>query len=141
MSKIDYKPVIAGNWGLSSLKVLDIVGKKEIEGTVMGQALDLSLDTPKAFVARMEKEYGKDFRWPVVAALGYDAAQVAFKALDTAKSLDPDAVRDALEAVDGIKAISATPAKPYGPTDHECLDREHVFLGVWKDGAVVRLKY
>jgi branched-chain amino acid transport system substrate-binding protein len=141
MSKIDYKPVIAGNWGLSSLKVLDIVGKKEIEGTVMGQALDLSLDTPKAFVARMEKEYGKDFRWPVVAALGYDAAQVAFKALDTAKSMDPEAVRDAIEAVDGIKAISATPAKPYGPKDHECLDREHVFLGVWKDGAVVRLKY
>jgi branched-chain amino acid transport system substrate-binding protein len=141
MSKIDYKPTIAGNWGLSSLKVLDIVGTKEIEGTVMGQALDLSLDAPKAFVARMEKEYGKEFRWPVVAALGYDAAQVAFKALDTAKSMDPEAVRDALEAVDGIKAISATPAKPYGPTDHECLDREHVFLGVWKDGAVVRLKY
>jgi branched-chain amino acid transport system substrate-binding protein len=141
MSKIDYKPVIAGNWGLSSLKVRDIVGTKEIEGTVMGQALDLSLDAPKAFVARMEKEYGKDFRWPVVAALGYDAAQVAFKALDTAKSMDPEAVRDALEAVDGIKAISATPAKPYGPKDHECLDREHVFLGVWKDGAVVRLKY
>jgi branched-chain amino acid transport system substrate-binding protein len=141
MSKIDYKPTIAGNWGLSSLKVRDIVGTKEIEVTVMGQALDLSLDAPKAFVARMEKEYGKDFRWPVVAALGYDAAQVAFKALDTAKSMDPEAVRDALEAVDGIKAISATPAKPYGPTDHECLDREHVFLGVWKDGAVVRLKY
>lgn len=140
MSKIDYKPTIAGNWGLSSLKVRDIVGAKEIEGTVMGQALDLSLDAPKAFVARMEKEYGKDFRWPVVAALGYDAAQIAFKALDTAKSIDAEAVRDALEAVDGIKAISATPPKPYGPKDHECLDREHVFLGVWKDGAVVRLK-
>ena len=141
MSKIDYKPTIAGNWGLSSLKVRDIVGAKEIEGTVMGQALDMALDTPKAFVARMEKEYGKEFRWPVLAALGYDAAQIAFKALDTAKSLDPEAVRDALEAVDGIKAISATPAKPYGPKDHECLDQEHVFLGVWKDGAVVRLKY
>ncbi len=141
MSKIDYRPVIAGNWGLSSMKVRDIVGTKEIEGTVMGQALDLSLDGPKQFVARMEKEYGKDFRWPVLSALGYDAAQVTFKALDTAKSLDPEAVRDALEAVDGIKAISATPAKPFGPKDHECLDREHVFLGVWKDGAVVRLKY
>ena len=141
MSKIDYKPTIAGNWGLSSLKVRDIVGAKEIEGTVMGQALDLSLDAPKAFVARMEKEYGKEFRWPVLAALGYDAAQVALKALDTAKSMEAEAIRDALEAVDGIKAISATPAKPYGPKDHECLDREHVFLGVWKDGAVVRLKY
>lgn len=141
MSKIDYKPTIAGNWGLSSLKVRDIVGAKEIEGTVMGQALDLSLDAPKAFVARMEKEYGKEFRWPVLAALGYDAAQVALKALDTTKSMEAEAIRDALEAVDGIKAISATPAKPYGPKDHECLDREHVFLGVWKDGAVVRLKY
>jgi branched-chain amino acid transport system substrate-binding protein len=141
MSKIDYKPTIAGNWGLSSLKVRDIVGAKEIEGTVMGQALDLSLDAPKAFVARMEKEYGKEFRWPVLAALGYDAAQVALKALDTAKSMEAEAIRDALEVVDGIKAISATPAKPYGPKDHECLDREHVFLGVWKDGAVVRLKY
>lgn len=141
MSKLGYKPVVAGNWGLSSLKVMQIVGKQEIEGTVMGQALDMSLDNSKAFVARMEKEYGKEFRWPVIAALGYDAAQVVLKALDTAKTLDPKGVRDALENVDGIKAISATPPKPFGPKDHECLDREHVFLGVWKDGQVVRLKY
>jgi branched-chain amino acid transport system substrate-binding protein len=50
-------------------------------------------------------------------------------------------VRDALEAVDGIKAISATPPKPFSPNDHECLDKEHVFLGVWKNGQVVRLNY
>ena len=141
MSKIEYRPTVAGNWGLSSTKVRDVVGIKEIEGAVMGQALDLSLEGPKAFVARMEKEYGKEFRWPVIAALGYDAAQIVFKALDTAKTLEPEAVRDALEAVDGIKAISATPAKPFGPKNHECLDKEHVFLGVWKDGNVVRLKY
>jgi branched-chain amino acid transport system substrate-binding protein len=141
MPKVGYKPVVAGNWGLSSLKVRDIVGKEEIEGTVMGQALDLSEDRAKTFVAKMEKEYGKDFRWPVLAALGYDAAQVVLKALDTTKSFEPAAVRDALEAVDGVKTVSATPPKPYGPKDHECLDKEHVFLGVWKNGEVVRLKY
>ena len=92
MSKIGYKPTVAGNWGLSSLKVLQIVGQQEIEGTVMGQALDMSLDSSKAFVARMEKEYGKDFRWPVIAALGYDAGQVVLKALDTAKTIDPNGV-------------------------------------------------
>ncbi len=140
MPKIGYKPRIAGNWGLSSLKVAQIVGSQEIEGTVMGQALDLSLERPKAFVARMEKEYGKDFRWPVIAALGYDAAQVVLKALDTAAAIDHKSVRDALEAVDGINGISATPAKPFGPKDHECLDKEHVFLGVWRGGQVVRLK-
>ncbi len=140
MAKIGYKPRIAGNWGLSSLKVAQIVGSQEIEGTVMGQALDLSLERPKAFVARMEKEYGKDFRWPVIAALGYDAAQVVLKALDTAAAIDHKAVRDALEAVDGINGISAMPARPFGPKDHECLDKEHVFLGVWRGGQVVRLK-
>jgi branched-chain amino acid transport system substrate-binding protein len=140
MPKIDYRPRVAGNWGLSSLKVLQIVGSQEIEGTVMGQALDLSLDEPKTFVARMEKEYGKDFRWPVIAALGYDAMQVVLKALDGASAIEHKAVRDALEAVDGIKGISATPAKPFGPKDHECLDKEHVFLGVWKGGQVVRLQ-
>ena len=65
---------------------------------------------------------------------------MVFKALDTAKSLQPEDVRNALEAVDGIKAISATPAKPFGPKDHECLDKEHVFLGVWKNNNVVRLQ-
>ncbi|MFM9883450.1 MAG: ABC transporter substrate-binding protein [Burkholderiales bacterium] len=140
MAKIGYKPRIAGNWGLSSLKVAQIVGSQEIEGTVMGQALDLSLERPRAFVARMEKEYGKDFRWPVIAALGYDAAQVVLKALDTASAIDHKSVRNALEAVDGINAISATPARPFGPKDHECLDKEHVFLGVWQGGQVVRLK-
>jgi len=66
---------------------------------------------------------------------------VVLKAIDTAKTIDPNGVRDALEAVDGIKAISATPPKPFGPKDHECLDKEHVFLGVWKNGQVVRLNY
>src|SRR5215204_6959857 len=115
MSKLAYKPTIAGNWGLSSQKVLQIVGQQEIEGTVMGQALDMSLDSSKAFVARMEKDYGRDFRWPVIAALGYDAAQIVLRAIDTAKTINPNGVRDALEAVDGIKAISATPPKPFAP--------------------------
>ncbi len=94
----------------------------------MGQALDLSLDASKAFVARMEKEYGKDFRWPVVAALGYDAAQVAFKALDTAKTIDPEAV-SAMRSRPLTASRRSRRRRPnrYGPKDHECLDREHVF--------------
>jgi branched-chain amino acid transport system substrate-binding protein len=141
MARLNYRPVIAGNWGLSSLKVEQIVGKEAIEGTVMGQALDLADPKAKAFDERMRKEYGKDYRWPVLAALGYDAGQIVFKTVEKVGKSDPKALRDALEAVDGVEAISATPARPFSPTDHECLDREHVFLGVWKDGQVVRLKY
>ena len=140
MPKLNYRPVIAGNWGLSSLKVLDILGKETIEGTVMGQALDLAEPKAQQFDERMKKEYGKKYRWPVLAALGYDAARLVLKAVDEAGS-DPKVIRDALEQIDDFQAVSGVPSKPYGPKDHEALDSEHVFLGVWKNGQVVKLKY
>jgi len=140
MAALDYHPVVAGNWGLSSLKVEQVVGDKALEGTVMGQALDLAAPAAKAFDARMRKEYGKDYRWPVVAALGYDAEQIVAAAVSKAQSADPKALRDAIENVDGIKAITATPAHPFSPGDHECLKQKDVFLGVWKNGQVVRLE-
>jgi branched-chain amino acid transport system substrate-binding protein len=140
MARLDYRPVIAGNWGLSSLNVLEIVGLDAIEGTVMGQALDLSDPKAQAFDARMREEYGTSYRWPVVAALGYDAGQIMFEAVNRAGRADPAAIRDAIETIDGVDAISATPAQPFSADDHECLNPEHVFLGVWRDGEVVRLQ-
>ena len=140
LPRINYRPVFAGNWGLSSLKVLEIVGTEAIEGTVMGQALDLNDPKARTFDERMRREYGGAYRWPVVAALGYDAGQVVFRAVERVGRPDAPAIRDALESLDGVEAVSATPARPFGPNDHECLDREHVFLGVWRNGQVVRLE-
>lgn len=139
LPRLNYKPVFAGNWGLSSQKVLEIVGKEAIEGTVMGQALDLSSPRAKAFDERMRKDLGASYRWPVVAALGYDAGQIVFAAIEKVGKGDPAAIRNAIESIDGVQAISSTPAKPFSPTDHECLDAEHVFLGVWRGGRVERL--
>jgi branched-chain amino acid transport system substrate-binding protein len=139
MARLNYHPTIAGNWGLSSLKVEQIVGREALEGTVMGQALDLGEPKAKAFDARMRSELGSAYRWPVLAALGYDAGQIVFKAVDQVGHADPKAIRDALESVDGIKGVSATPAKPFSPANHECLGKENIFLGVWKGGEVVRL--
>jgi branched-chain amino acid transport system substrate-binding protein len=140
LPRINYRPTVAGNWGLSSLKVLEIVGKDAIEGTVMGQALDLADPKAKAFDDRMRKEYGAAYRWPVLGALGYDAGRITFAAVERAGKADPKAIREALEAIDGLEAVSAVPPKPFSATDHECLDKEHVFLGVWRNGEVVRLK-
>jgi branched-chain amino acid transport system substrate-binding protein len=139
MARLNYHPRVAGNWGLSSLKVADIVGRDAIEGTVMGQALDLGSPRTKQFDERMRKEYGTEYRWPVVAALGYDAGQIVFKAVDKVGKSDPKAIRAAIESIDGVSAISATPARPFSPTDHECLDKQDVFLGVWKSGDVIRM--
>jgi len=139
LARLNYKPVIAGPWGLSSTKVPEIVGKDAVEGTVMGQALDVTAGRAREFDERMRKEYGSAYRWPVVASLGYDAAQIVFKAVDRVGKPDPAAIRDAIENVDGIEAMSATPAKPFAKGDHECVDKKDVFLGVWKGGVVTRL--
>ncbi|MEL3892035.1 ABC transporter substrate-binding protein [Ferrovibrio sp. MS7] len=139
MPKIDYKPVIAGNWGLSSQMVLNIVGKEAIEGTVMGQALDLADPKAQAFDTKMKAEYGDKYRWPVVAALGYDGMKLLLQAVDKAGA-DPLKLQKALEDINDFKAVSGTPAKPFGAKDHECLDAENVFLGVWRNGRVVKLK-
>ena len=139
MPKAGYKPVIAGNWGLSSQMVLNIVGKEAIEGTVMGQALDLSDPKAMEFDAKMKREFSAKYRWPVVAVLGYDGMRLLLQAVDAAGS-NPDKIRDALENISNFKAVSGAPAKPYSAKDHECLDADDVFLGVWRDGKVVRLK-
>ena len=140
LPRINYKPVVAGPWGLSSQKVPEIVGKEAVEGVVMGQALDVTAGRAKMFDERMRKEYGSAYRWPVVASLGYDAAQIVFKAVDQVGKSDPAAIRNAIENIDGIEAVSATPARPFSKSDHECIDKKDVFLGVWKNGVVTRLK-
>lgn len=140
LSRIGYKPVVAGPWGLSSMKVPEIVGEDALQGTVMSQAFDVSAPRAKAFDERMRKEYGSAYRWPVVASLGYDAGQIVFKAVERVGKPDAAVIRDAIENTDGLQAMSSTPAKPFTAGDHECLDRKDVFLGVWAGGVVERLK-
>ena len=139
LPKANFKPVVAGNWGLSSQMVLNIVGAEALEGTVMGQALDLNDAKAVAFDVRMRREFGDKYRWPVVAALGYDGMKILLQAIDKAGA-DPIKLQKAIESTSGFLAVSGTPAAPFSPKDHECLDPENVFLGVWRNGRVVRLR-
>jgi branched-chain amino acid transport system substrate-binding protein len=138
MAKIDFKPQLAAGWGLSSLAVERIVGPKAIEGAVMPQAMDMADAKVKAFDERMKKKFADKYRWPLVAALGYDTMRIALRAVD-AGGADRDKVRDALEKVDGFDAITGIPARPFSATDHECLDPNQLYMGVWRGGRVVRL--
>jgi len=140
LPKIDYKPVMAGNWGLSSGILKDVVGAEALEGSVMGQALDLNDKRAQQFDEKARKEYGKAYRWPVVVTLGYDAANLVLRAIEMGGP-SADEIRDNLERIDNFKAVTTgVPKKPYAKDDHECLDQKDVFLGVWKTGRVVRLQ-
>jgi branched-chain amino acid transport system substrate-binding protein len=138
MQKLDFKPQLAAAWGLSSMAVERIVGKQAVEGAVMPQAMDMAEPKVKAFDERMKRKLGDKYRWPLVAALGYDTMRIALKAVD-AGGADPAKVRDALEQLDGFDAVTGIPARPFSPTDHECVDAKQVYMGVWRDGRVVRL--
>src|SRR5258708_6796386 len=56
MARLNYHPKVAGNWGLSSLKIEQVVGRETLDGTVMGQALDLGNPKTKQFDERMRAE-------------------------------------------------------------------------------------
>lgn len=138
LQKVDYRPAIAGPWGLSSMVSYKVIGKDAIEGAVMAQALDLANPGAKAFDEKMARKLGETYRWPTLAALGYDTMRIALAAVDHAGA-NPDKIRDALETIDSFTAVSGIPKKPFSATDHECVDADQVFLGVWKGGRVVRL--
>ena len=140
LPKIDYKPVMAGNWGLSSGILKDVVGAEALEGTVMGQALDLGDRRAQQFDEKARKEYAKAYRWPVVVTLGYDAANLVLRAVEMGGP-SADEIRDSLERIDNFEAVTTgVPKKPYAKDDHECLDQKDVFLGVWKAGRVLKLQ-
>ncbi len=140
LPKIGYRPVMAGNWGLSSGILKDVVGADALEGTVMGQALDLGVARAQQFDDKARKEYGKAYRWPVLVTLGYDAANLVLRAID-AGGPNADEIRDALERTDNFEAVTTgVPKRPYSKDDHECLDQKDVFLGVWKNGRVVKIQ-
>jgi branched-chain amino acid transport system substrate-binding protein len=138
-NKLNYSPKITGTWGLSSLTVYNLLGKDLIQGVMMAYAVDISEPKPAAFDAKFRKEYGKAYTWPVVVFLHYDGARLLLKALDKAGP-DSEGIRDALEKIDDFDAATTAPKKPFSKEDHEMLNPEGVFLGVWKGDKIVRMK-
>jgi branched-chain amino acid transport system substrate-binding protein len=139
-SKLDYNPKIIGNWGLSGYKMFDLVGQDLMQGVMMGQALDVFDPRAAGPDAKFRKEYGTSYIWPVVTFLHYDGTRLILKALDMVGP-NSDKIRDALEIIEDFDAATtAVPRKPFSKKDHEILDPEGVFLGVWMGNKVVRVK-
>jgi branched-chain amino acid transport system substrate-binding protein len=139
-NKLDYRPIIIGNWGLGGYKVFNLIGKDLIQGVMMGMTVDVS--EPKASVAhnKFKAEYGSKYDWPAVTFPHYDGARILLEALNMAGP-NPEGIRDALERIDDFDAATtAIPKKPFSKDDHEILDEKGVFLGVWKGDIVVRAR-
>ncbi|MBM3554983.1 MAG: hypothetical protein FJX47_05460 [Alphaproteobacteria bacterium] len=140
LPKAGYRPTVAGTAALSAAAMLRIVGKEGMEGTVMGDSLDLNQTQAKEVDQKLRAKFGEKYRWPAVAALGHDAMKLILGAVDASGGGNAEKIRDALEQTKGFKGATGAPAVPYSPNDHECLDPGDVFLSVWRDGRTVKLQ-
>ena len=142
MAKVGYNVPVIGAWGISgpatfSLTGNDILSKMDLY-TIQSHLIDQN-DTAKALHDKMLKTYNED-PFPIAAAQQYDAIYMIFKALD---AVGPDSakLRDAIENIDGFSGATSTPAKPFGPTDHEAIELKNMFVSqvTVVDGKTVKL--
>jgi len=86
-------------------------------GTYFSTHVALNSDDPQVqeFVAAYQEEYGRPPE-NAFAALGYDTMLIIADAIERAGSADPAAIREALEATDGLDVVTGSIS--YSPDSH-----------------------
>ncbi len=138
--KINFRPTFVGPWTFFHYEVSELPAR--ISNGMVGVLSSTAFDSEKAkeIDGIVKKKYVKDkFYSFTFIAVSYEGAMLMYDAIKRAKSTDPKAIRDALEATDKFQGISKTFIKPFSNKDHNLYEAEDMFLGVWKDGQVVKV--
>ncbi len=139
--KINYKPVFMGSWASGDPLVKKLAGDLvNTSNLFMIQSFTVD-QSPEAiaFDKKMTQLYGDKYIFPIAAAQTYDSLQLILQAIKKVGP-DPKKLRDAIESMSDFKGVTATPAKPFSSSNHESLGADHMFVGTWKDGRVVKAK-
>ena len=84
-----------GSEEMGEMELLSLAGPQDAEGTY---AISQWGAVPAALEKRVEEEFGAPMHYAIL--FGYDALRVVAKALESAQSLDPKAIRDAMKKTD-----------------------------------------
>lgn len=136
LQKVNWKPPVAGSWTLSGELFHKLAGELTNNDvyTVMSVHPSKS-EKYKAFDGKMQKAYGRNNFAPV-AAQSYDSIYIIAAAIEKAQSVDPKAIRDAVEATDGFSGVTNAPAKPFAKGQPEALGLKQMFMGKWVNGKL-----
>jgi branched-chain amino acid transport system substrate-binding protein len=139
--KVNYAPILMGSWATGDPLVLKLVGPLVNKGNVY-MIQSFTADQSKVatdFDAKLKALYGDKYIFPIAAAQTYDSVNIILQAL---KKVGPDAkkIRDAIEDMNDFKAITSAPAKPFTKDNHDALNGDVMFVGIWKDSKVIKVQ-
>lgn len=99
------QPILSGH-GFASDTLVELAGAENATDLFYTSHFYTGSDNPKVqeFIAAYEEKFGKTP--DAFGALGYDAANLLFQAIEDAGSTDRDAVRDAIENVEQFDGIT-----------------------------------
>lgn len=138
--QIDYHPVFFGPYTFFHHAISQLPTR--ISNGLLGvlNATVEDSETAKELDRLVRKKYVGDDYYPFTfVAVSYEGTKLMLEAIEKAKSLDGEKIRDTLENIEEFQGISRLFKKPYSKTDHELYNAKDMFVGVWKDGRVVRL--
>ncbi len=139
--KISYHPVFFGPWTFFHHSIFQL--PKRLSNGMVGVLALTPYDGEKAKeIDRIVREkYVGDKYYPFTfVAVAYEGTKLMLEAIEKAGSADGEKIRDALENIENFQGVSKIFTKPFSKSDHELYNADDMFLGVWKDGKVVRLE-
>lgn len=99
------QPILSGH-GFASDTLVELAGPENATDLYYTSHFHTGSEDPsvKEFIAAYEEKFGK--RPDTFGALGYDAANLLFQAIEEAGSTDREAIRDAIENVEQFEGIT-----------------------------------
>jgi branched-chain amino acid transport system substrate-binding protein len=107
---------------------------------VFGSSPDAS---PKARdIDRLVRErYGYTGYYPFkFVETGYEGAKILIQAIRASGSLEGPAIRKALESLERFEGAARVFERPFTEDSHDLYKAQDLYMGVWRDGKVERLK-
>jgi branched-chain amino acid transport system substrate-binding protein len=116
---------LVGGDGWPSLQLLQIAGPA-VEGSYYLDHADVADPDLAEFRTAYEKEYNRPIE--ITAIMGHDALTLMKAAIEKAGKAEPEAIRDALENIKGVKVLSGT--INMDPATHNPMNKAAVIIKI-----------
>jgi len=138
--EMDWNVPLFGGWTVSMRNFLDAAGPAGEGVFTTNSFIPASQNMRhKMFVTNYLKRFGEaSLESAMSAAQGYDAMRLLYNGLATAKDLDGDSIREALENLGGrgVEGVVTTYMRPFTPEDHDAITENMLVVGIVRNGRI-----